>query len=196
LEQTLANQVRRMDQLILRPWNQRMGTTAWRQWMGYADAIAAESWRQAGETPPDARGLWVYSTDVGFYASDADAVKTFFMSLTLRRLAAVKLACALYAADHEGQAPRSLESLVPQYLARVPADPFADDKPLGYRGGSEPFIRSIGPNARDDVRSGMFVPTPDDHAFGPNLCGDGQDLVCFLYVIGRPSQRDGRWTWQ
>jgi hypothetical protein len=193
-EEAVANEVRRVDRFATRPWSQRMGTAGWRQWMGYADAIEVESWRQAGETSSDLRGL--YSTEVGLYASDANAVKSHFTSLALRRLAAVKLACALYAADHGGEAPASLEALVPEYLSKVPADPFAEGKPLGYRGGSEAFVWSVGPNGRDDVGSGAFVPTRDDHAFGPNLCGDGQDLVCFLHVFGRPSESGGRWTFQ
>ena len=73
-----------------------------------------------------------------------------------RRLTAVALALRLYAAEHDGRYPQSLEELVPKYLPAVPMDPFASgDKPLGYSAAdpAAPLIYSVGENGNDDGAS-------------------------------------------
>jgi hypothetical protein len=60
------------------------------------------------------------------------------------------LAIYLYAQDH-GDWPSSLETLVPDYLPRVPADPFAtDENPIRYVSSAPERLYSIGVNGVDD----------------------------------------------
>ncbi|HZN66355.1 MAG TPA: hypothetical protein VFB66_13785 [Tepidisphaeraceae bacterium] len=77
-----------------------------------------------------------------------------FRILADRRLAAVALACRLYAVEHDGRLPRKLQDLVPDYLPAVPLDPLAaGGRPLGYVGPDEdpekPRVYSVGPNGID-----------------------------------------------
>ncbi|MBI1826771.1 MAG: hypothetical protein HYR83_10360 [Planctomycetes bacterium] len=62
----------------------------------------------------------------------------FFRIRATRHMAATALAIRLYQLDHDGQRPRGLVELVPDYLPSMPIDPFADGKPLGYRPDTEP----------------------------------------------------------
>jgi hypothetical protein len=77
---------------------------------------------------------------------------THFRALANCRAAATLLALRLYALDHEGHLPQSLEELAPRYLPQLPADPFrADQKPFMYRpGGADPLIYSVGQDGVDD----------------------------------------------
>jgi hypothetical protein len=79
-----------------------------------------------------------------------------FCILAERRCAAVALALALYAADHNGDLPASLRTLVPDYLPAVPADPFTTGRPLGYRAEPETILWSVGDDGRYD---GTVAPT-------------------------------------
>ena len=81
-----------------------------------------------------------------------------FRSQADRRLTAVALALRLYAADHDGKYPQSLEQLVPAYLPAVPKDPFAaGDQLLSYSVAdpAAPVVYSVGENGRDDGASEM-----------------------------------------
>lgn len=83
-----------------------------------------------------------------------------FRSRAERRLVAVALALRLYAADHGGSYPRTLDELVPAYLPAVPKDPFAaGDKPLLYSAADPavPLVYSVGENGADD--GGSLTPT-------------------------------------
>ena len=78
-----------------------------------------------------------------------------YRHLADRRMAATVLACRLFAAEHDGRLPRTLEELVPEYLPAVPIDPLAaGGKPLGYVGpekdAEKPRVYSVGPNGVDD----------------------------------------------
>lgn len=65
------------------------------------------------------------------------------------RLLEAELAVRCYAAEH-GAPPRQLAELVPQYLERVPQDPFGS-QPLAYRSqGTNWLLYSIGPDRKDD----------------------------------------------
>ena len=46
----------------------------------------------------------------------------------------IGVACKLYAADHDGKYPPTLDALLPDYLAdnKVLVSPFAPDEPMGY----------------------------------------------------------------
>jgi hypothetical protein len=73
--------------------------------------------------------------------------------LTDRRLAATALALRLYAVEHDGNYPKTLDALVPKYLPAVPKDPFAaGGKPLSYSTAAdpkEPIVYSVGENGTD-----------------------------------------------
>lgn len=76
-----------------------------------------------------------------FQSSDGDVagfIERHFRMIGERRAVAVSLAWHLYRAER-GRWPERLEELVPEYLLRLPTDPFHDDgRPIGYvvvRGG-------------------------------------------------------------
>jgi hypothetical protein len=65
------------------------------------------------------------------------------------RLARIVLAISLYRADH-GAYPQSLDSLSPDYLAKIPSDLFTE-KPLIYSRTQDGYtLYSVGPNMTDD----------------------------------------------
>lgn len=69
---------------------------------------------------------------------------------SLQRLACTAIAIRLYAMDHEGTPPDSLQALVPEYLKDVPIDPM-DAQPLRYkREGSQFLLYAVGPNGLDE----------------------------------------------
>jgi hypothetical protein len=81
-----------------------------------------------------------------------------------RRMAAISLALRLYALDHNGRLPATLDELVPRYMAPVPNDPFTQASPFIYRpSGDNPILYSVGVNGADD--GGKFQtklnPQPD-----------------------------------
>jgi hypothetical protein len=77
-------------------------------------------------------------------------VELRYKLLAYRRMARTILAIYLYAQDH-GDWPSSLETLVPDYLPRVPADPFAtDENPIRYVSSAPERLYSIGVNGVDD----------------------------------------------
>jgi len=68
----------------------------------------------------------------------------------LANLMLARLALHAYRKD-KGVYPPNLESLVPQYLNKVPRDPFSENKALRYeRVGRRYKLWSVGPDARDD----------------------------------------------
>lgn len=72
------------------------------------------------------------------------AIALHFKARALRQLAAAALAIRLYQLDQDGERPRELAGLVPDYLPDLPLDPFADGKPLGYRPTAEPpFLYTV-----------------------------------------------------
>ena len=69
--------------------------------------------------------------------------------IALERLLAAELALRCYLAE-QGHQPARLEQLVPQYLQRVPLDPFSG-KPVIYRPqGTHWLLYSVGPDGVDD----------------------------------------------
>ena len=110
---------------------------------------------------------------------------TRFRAAARNRMTAVALAMRLYELDH-GRLPAKLDDLVPDYLAQLPADPFATDgRPIAYEpkavaqsyvfydrrtwrrttvppGPPHPVLYTVGPDGRDDRGSGRsFVYRPD-----------------------------------
>src|SRR5688500_5371829 len=85
----------------------------------------------------------------------------------MRRMTAVSLAAQVYRADH-GRCPPDLAALVPKYLDRIPADPFAaDGGPLRYfvakgglpDGGDRPLVYSVSENGVDETPDARVLPT-------------------------------------
>ena len=60
----------------------------------------------------------------------------------------VRLARAVYAHEHGGQLPPTLDALVPAYLPALPKDPYRPDQPLRYAGG---HLWSVGWDGVDDA---------------------------------------------
>jgi hypothetical protein len=109
-----------------------------------------------------------------------------YQALTERRVAAIALGVRLYALDHAGNVPNSLEALVPSYLKTIPEDPFADgSRPLLYVASPQPAVMSVGPNGVDDgtlpARAAAAGPLPrtlvdQEHWFN-------EDAVYLLPVV-------------
>ncbi|MGB7157373.1 MAG: hypothetical protein WBD40_04865 [Tepidisphaeraceae bacterium] len=79
------------------------------------------------------------------------AVETNYRAVADRRLAATALAARMYAVDHGGKLPPSLDALVPGYLPEVPRDPTSAGQPLHYTSDDpDPRIWTLGENGRDD----------------------------------------------
>jgi len=78
-------------------------------------------------------------------------LEAHFRGITERRVAAIRLAIRLYQIDHAGALPASLDELVPNYLAALPADPYAAiARPFGYRIDPKPLLYSVGKDGKDD----------------------------------------------
>jgi hypothetical protein len=83
------------------------------------------------------------------------APQAHYRTLAWRRLAATCLAARLYALDHQGALPESLDGLVPAYLPSVPRDPMAGGgAEVRYVNGRadprRPRVYSVGDDGRDD----------------------------------------------
>ena len=99
-------------------------------------------------------------------------VKADTRAVAARRVTRTALAIALRIAQ-TGSAPASLADLVPDFLARVPTDPW-DGKPLHYAAGPPARVWSIGEDAHDD--GGVPYAEPDS----PSVPGD------VVVTIGTP----------
>jgi hypothetical protein len=74
---------------------------------------------------------WLYPLASEFlWFSEPD--QYYYRQIARRRMAATAIAIKLYEADHGGR-PDTLDALVPDYLPAVPADPYVDDRPIGYK---------------------------------------------------------------
>lgn len=89
-----------------------------------------------------------------------------------RRLAAVALAARLYRANHAGDWPLTLESLVPVYLPAVPADPF------DRQGGPLRYLLT-GPAGTVSADGSSAPPAPPGQAgtTGPVVYSVGEDGI-------------------
>ena len=124
-----------------------------------ARAVADENWPAAASrfrVQPESESLLtrlVHLSGNFFYSSgnlNRQSVQFLFRHLAKRRMAATALAIRLYVVDH-GRRPDSLDELVPDYLAHVPADPFsAGNAPIRYKPNAEPpVLYSVGENGED-----------------------------------------------
>jgi hypothetical protein len=145
------------------------------------------------------------------------AAMNHYRALTYRRLAATCLAARLYAADHDGKFPETLQDLVPTYLPAVPLDPFAaGGKTLAYVNESadadDPRVYSVGengidnggievdPNAprrqteklRDEIRHFKRQPRPKPPEFQP-IPGMSPDVFRKMFPGVRLPPGDEEW---
>lgn len=120
-----------------------------------------------------------------------------YRGLAARRLSATALAVRLYAADHNGELPRRLADLVPDYLASVPADPMAVNRPLGYFNGDpaapahagDPVVYSVGDDGADD--GGSEQPVSPRRVLDASDPWDRLDIVVHLKQRGRKASAGG-----
>src|SRR5258708_3211423 len=73
-----------------------------------------------------------------------------YRAMADRRLAATALAIRLYALDHDGQLPPTLDALAPQYLPAVPIDPMSGQSLRYLNEPRNPRIYSVGADGVDD----------------------------------------------
>jgi hypothetical protein len=75
-----------------------------------------------------------------------------FRVIAIHRTTATMLALRLFAVDHDGRLPRTLDELVPRYLPSVPTDPFDPaGRSIRYRpDASPPTLYSVGVDGIDD----------------------------------------------
>ncbi len=103
------------------------------------------------------------------------AIRVDFRGLANRRLAAVAVAARLYAADHAGRLPATLDALVPAYLPAVPTDAM-DGRPLRFA-ANPPRAYSVGDDGTDDGGVPVDMTAPMKRRHG--------DDVTFLTVQPR-----------
>ena len=98
------------------------------------------------------RNLWRHTFAAVLLTSIHRASESHYRIVGYRHLAAAALAARLYALDHDGDLPPSLEALVPRYMPRVPLDTMAaGGRPIRYVPDPErPRVYHVGPNGIDD----------------------------------------------
>ena len=118
----------------------------------------------SGKLPPPASVAGVLATAMPrlFWSRPTLVLGTAARIKEQRRGTAIMLAAKLYAADHDGQAPPTLDALVPDYLPHVPRDPYArDDRPFQYRPDAAiPFAYGVGEDFEDDGGSTAWDDDP------------------------------------
>jgi hypothetical protein len=126
------------------------------------DSAAAEASPHTALQRLSRRDSFDNATSVGGFLSQA-AAQTFlpqyehtisFLMHTIvnREVAAAAAAVRLYAAEHDGELPARLDVLVPDYLPRLPQDPYASDGLLRYRTDTPlPVIYSVGDDRIDGI---------------------------------------------
>lgn len=119
----------------------------------FLDALIAQS-RQPWVARPNGPPLPDDPLNQTLLPVIADVRLKYADNETQNALLTTALAARAYQAEHNGTAPPNLAALVPAYLARVPADPFAPQAgaPLRYRRGEggTPVVYSLGPDASDE----------------------------------------------
>ena len=111
----------------------------------------ADAWTKLeGEMRP-AGGLMRYLGALAYLLlpSNESVAQAFQRTRAVLRSAEAMAACERYRIDH-GRWPANLEALTPNYLAKVPEDPY-DGQPLRFRRAEGVvFIYAVGPDLKDD----------------------------------------------
>jgi hypothetical protein len=114
---------------------------------------------------------WIDQSSEGFGAFRdkheypyANFTRAWFVSmknLTLSQMVTAAIALKRYEARY-GKAPAALETLVPEFLSKVPRD-YMDGQPLRYtlRSDGSYMLYSVAEDAQDD--QGSLLPQADDH---------------------------------
>lgn len=90
---------------------------------------------------------------------DFERTRYLNRAVAQNHLLTVALALQAYEAEH-GNYPAKLTALVPNYLKKLPADPFAINSPLSYRSNGKRYVLySLGPDAKDDGGIAIFDPS-------------------------------------
>lgn len=132
------------DLLLRGPWNLR--GAAWEMERLFRLAITNAN-RPAGKRDPLP---WPrYSVSRVLCASLYEDLRIHDVLLARWRLLAVALALQAYHEEH-GDAPSTLEDLVPSYLPRIPQDPFGQGESLHYRREPVPMAYCIGSDGEDN----------------------------------------------
>jgi hypothetical protein len=120
----MVRAIRRTTELV----NASRGTS-------FPRATAQEISPPAPPTPQSALDRWARATSNDHRDRAWPAVLfAHYKALADGRAAAVLLAIRLYAHEHDGQPPQTLDALVPAYLPAVPRDPFGDGSwPMRYQ---------------------------------------------------------------
>ena len=117
----------------------------------YAAFRSRVTWPAATASPVSLARASTSLASATMDASYGRAGLAFFRVAVERRATAVLLALKLYAADHGGEVPATLDALAPAYLPFVPTDPMSPDAaPLRYKAdGTVPIVWSVGESAAD-----------------------------------------------
>lgn len=160
--------VRSVTETVMRPWlsGQTAGTLqVWAEvvgvartpWPGRVDAAAAMAAKYRGEqaeTPSAATGPLAAIRRAAFYQRQ-NVYEMFSRiarpdDLVNHRASIAAIAVERYRRDHNGALPGTLQDLVPQYLAVVPADPVTG-RPLLFKQDAAAYtIYSVGLDKKDD----------------------------------------------
>ena len=157
--------------LLLLPYSKRTILNDFARAMDRQISYSRLPYRRTGPSPADGGLLaddarkqqkWQDPVTAGFFPSVGPTRFNYLADLkTQNALLAASLALRAYELEHH-RLPHSLDELVPKYLTAVPADPFRQGQPLGYRdtkvklwsvdGGQSwhPTVYSIGPDGEDD----------------------------------------------
>jgi hypothetical protein len=109
------------------------------------------------------------------------ARQTDFRVIMEARLAATIVAVRLYRLDHNGQFPPTLEALVPDYLPKVPDDPFtAPIAKIGYvppGKAPHPLVYSVGEDNVDNTKENTTWPLEPQTGWNTKTMDQWRDLT-------------------
>jgi len=103
----------------------------------------------ASSTPKPSRWHPFYAPSKLFFESEVSSVRLLAITVASTRAARVAVAVEQYS-EASRRRPQRIDDLVPQYLDRVPADPF-DGAPIRYSLEPDGYaVYSVGQDGRDD----------------------------------------------
>lgn len=130
------------------------------------------------------KGMATYVlTNIEYAPAVSKHLRLYFTVLANRRMSAVALALRLYAADHGGKRPATLDALVQEkYLPAVPEDPLSDSHAIQYLpDDARPRLYSVGADGQDD---GGSIAKTNPKSRNREHCVD------YVYFLTRPTAVD------